>query len=156
MRCSQTSLLPLLLLLLPTPAFALCSTAELEQDFREADVIVRARSVAETRVADDELSPSFRARWGDYSPVVLYRLRVVEVFKGRPGPTINFFQQVDSGRFDVDLGKEYLIFLRYYRPYPGSGSIIRGAMYVKHTCGQTQAWAEVSRGELAAVRELSQ
>jgi hypothetical protein len=149
------SLLVVALAFMPFPAAALCSDADLPEDFREADIVARVRVVSENRVADDEPSASFVARWGDYSPVVLDRLRVVETFKGRPGPSIRFFQTIDSGRYDLELGEEYLIFLHYYRPYPGSGSIVRGAMYVKHACGQSEEWSKVSQSKLAAVRRLS-
>ena len=137
---------------LSTPAAAVCSQVSVAQGYHEADVVVRARTVAVTRVDDDEPSPAFRSQWGEYPSVVLNRLRVLEVFKGRPGPTIKFFEEIDSGRFDVDLGREYLLYFHYYRPYRGSGSVIRGAMYVRHVCGPTKPWAEVGAVELAYLR----
>jgi hypothetical protein len=107
------------------------------------------------RVADDELTPAFRARWGEYSPVTLHRVKIVEVFKGKPGPTINLFEEVSSGRYGVDLGEEYLLFFTYYRPSATRGSAARGAMYVRHTCGQTRPWSEVSSGYLSRLRALA-
>lgn len=154
MRLVGAILLICFLCLPVQPAIALCSTASLEEDYREADVVVRARVVAETRVADDESTPAFRARWGDYSPVTLHRMRVLQVFKGKPGPNINLFEEVSSGRYGVDLGEEYLLFFTYYRPFPGRGTAARGAMYVKHTCGQTKPWKEVQPAELARLRLL--
>jgi len=142
-------------LLLSAPAHAVCTTATLERDYRDADVVVHALVTAETFVADDEITPAFRARWGDYSPVTLHRLRVIEIFKGRPGPTINLFETVDSGRFGVELGADYLLFFSYHRPYRGRGSAARGAMYIRHTCGQTKRWKAVTPAEAAKVRALA-
>lgn len=134
------------------PAGALCSGASLETEYRSADLVVRARVVAETRVADDEPSAGFRARWGDYSPVLVNRLRVLEAFKGRPGPSITLFQEVTSGRFDADLGREYLLFFNYHRPHPGRGAEARGAVYVRYACGQSKLWSEVGPGVLSRLR----
>lgn len=144
-----------LLLLAAAPAQALCSGASVDREYRQADVVVRALVVAETRVTDDEPSAAFRARWGDYSPVLLHRLRVLEVFKGRPGPSVNLFQEVTSGRFPVDLDSEYLIFLNYHLPSPWRGSAARGAMYVRYACGQSKLASAVHPRDLARLQALS-
>jgi hypothetical protein len=156
MRRPWYAVVLVLLLLAAAPANAVCSGSSVDQEYREADVVVRARVIAETRATDDEPSASFRARWGDYSPVVLNRLRVLEVFKGRPGPEINFFQEVTSGRFDVDVGSEYLIFFNYHRPVPGRGSAARGAMYVRYACGQSKLWNSVEPRVFSRLRALAQ
>lgn len=143
------------LTLLPGSAWARCSGASLDREYREADLVVRARVVAETRYADDEMTPDARARWGDYSPVVLNRLRVLETFKGRPAPTLRLFQLVTSGRFDVELGQDYLIFFNHTRPYPRMGSAARGSVHVRHACGQSRLWSEVSGRDLARLRSLA-
>jgi len=140
------------LMLGAAPAGALCSGASLDREYREADLVVRALVVAETRVDDDEPSAAYRARWGDYSSMLLNRLRVREVFKGRPGPSIKFLEEVSSGRFDLDLGREYLLFLNYHRPRPGRGTEARGAVYVRYACGQSKPWSEVGPGVLSRLR----
>src|SRR5687768_14821683 len=99
----RSALVLWLVLMASAPAAALCSGAPISKEHQEADFVVRARVVAETRVTDDEPSAAHRALWGEYSPTVLNRLRVLEVFKGRPGATIAFFQEIDSGRFDLDI-----------------------------------------------------
>jgi hypothetical protein len=144
------------LLAAPTLA-AICSTASIEQAYREADVVAHVRVVAETRITDDEPSAAWQARWGEYSPVLLHRLRVKRTFKGQPGPEIRMFQEVTSGRFEVDLGGEYLLFLHYYRyrPHKGSGSIVRGAMRVKYACGPSQRWSTVKPGDLPRLNRLA-
>lgn len=154
MRIARLAALALLLLW-TAPVRALCSGSSVDREFRDADIVVRARVVAEARVWDDEPSPAYRARWGDYSPVMLHRLRVLQVFKGRPGPTINLFQEVTSGRFDLDPAGDYLLFLTYHRPFPGRGSAARGAMYVPNTCGQSKLWSTVAPAALDRLRFLS-
>lgn len=144
-----------LLALLASPARAVCSGASLEQEYREADLVVRARLVAESSVWDDEPSAASRAQWGDYYPVRLYRLRVLERFKGSPGPRIILFQEVTSGRFDIDRDKDYLLFLNYSRPSRGRPSAARGATYVRHACGQSKPASEVPARDLAGLRAMS-
>lgn len=137
------------------PAGAICSGASLEQEFREADVVVRARLVSELNVWDDEPSAAFRAQWGNFSPVVLYRLAVAETFKGRPGPRIRFFEERNSGAFYLDPDRDYLLFLTYNRPEPGRPAAARGAMYVRHACGQSKEWSEVPAEARARLRALA-
>jgi hypothetical protein len=145
----------LLLLAAAAPAGAVCSGSTVDREYREADVVVRARLVAEMRVTDDEPSPAWRARWGSYSPVMLHRLRVVQRFKGRPDPEIGLFQEVTSGRFEVDVGRDYLLFLTYHPPSPARPSAARGAMYVRFACGQSKPWDDVAPRDLGRVRALS-
>ena len=40
-----------------------------------------------------------------------YTIRVKEIFRGRPGHTVTVFSENRSGRFPVDVGGDYLIFL---------------------------------------------
>jgi hypothetical protein len=150
-------LLALLLLVLhASPAWTACSGASVDQEYREADVVVRARVLAGRRIhGGDEPSRTWRARWGEYTPVMLHRLRVSQVFKGQPGPSINLFQEVTSGRLEVDVGQDYLIFLSYIRPYRSRGSAARGAMYVRYACGQSRPWQQVTPRTHARLRALS-
>lgn len=128
---------------LMTPAQALCSRTSIEQDFRDADVVVRARIVAETQIRDDEPSAALRRHWGNSFPVRLTRLRVIELFKGRPGPRINVFQEVNSGRFDMAWDRDYLLFLTYHRSSASRPPAARGSMYVRNTCGPSALWTRV-------------
>ena len=146
----------LLLLALPvSPAFALCSGAGAVQEFREADVVVRANLVSEETAWDDEPDTEFRTRWGGGGPVVLYRLRIVEIFKGAPGPRIRFFQERNSGAFYLEPEKDYLLYLNYIPPSRGRPAAARGAMYVRYSCGGSKAWSEISPVDLAVLRRLS-
>ena len=137
------------------PAHALCSGGTLEQEYREADVVVRARMTSEINAHDDAPSASYRRQWGDGAPVVLYGLRVVEIFKGSPGPRIGLFQERNSGAFYIDIDKDYLLFLSYIRPYPGRPTAARGAMEVRYACGQSKPWPEISQPTLGALRAWS-
>ena len=114
-----------------------------------------AGPLAETHAADDELSPEFRAFWGDYSPVMLHRIRILDVLKGADRPSIGFFQEVSSGRFDVELGGEYLLFFHRHRPYSGGGSVLRDAVYVRHACGPSKPWREVTALEVVTLCVLT-
>jgi hypothetical protein len=136
-------------------AQALCSEASLTQEFKEADVVVRARLVSELNAWNDEPSAAYEARWGGSGNIVLYGLRVDEVFKGKPGPRIAFFEERNSGAFYLDIDKDYLLFLNYHRPSLDHPSKARGAMYMRYTCGQSKPWSEISTADLEAVRALS-
>ena len=138
-----------------SPSRAVCTGATVEQEFRDADVVVRARLVSEINAWADEPSAAFRARWGEGGPVVLYGLRVLEVFKGAPGPRISFFEERDSGAFYLDMDKVYLLFLNYVRPYPGRPAAARGAMHVRYACGQSKLWNAVRPRDLARLRGIS-
>ena len=150
MRC----LLTILVGFSSWPALALCSTASLDDDYRQADVVVRAIVIAETVAADDEPSVGYVRRWGNFSPVSLHRLRVVEVFKGRPGPSINVFQEVNSARFPFDLDDDLLVYLSYHQPSPSRPTAANGAMYVRYTCGQSQDWDSATAAEIGRLRAL--
>lgn len=77
------------------------------------------------------------------------------MFKGKAGRSVNLFETVDSGRFGVDLGEEYLIFLSYYPPAKFRPLAAQGATFVRHTCGQTKNWGGVSPSEVARLRAMS-
>ena len=155
MRAPAGFLAATLLLLGNAPALAVCSGASVDQEYREADVVVRAKVTSSLRLDDDEPTPAVTRRWGTNPYVTLHRLRVTEVFKGRPGPAINLFQEVTSGSFPVDLAGDYLIFLNYERPYPGRGTVAKGAMHVRYACGQSKLWSEVRPADLTRLRAIS-
>jgi hypothetical protein len=139
-------------LALASPVHALCSGASLEQEFREADLVVRARLVSEVKAWDDSPSTAFKKQWGDGGPVILYGLATIEVFKGRPGRRLDFFEEQNSGAFYLDVDRDYLLFVNYVRPYPGRPEAARGAVHVRYACGQSRPWSKVGAGQLAALR----
>lgn len=143
-----------LLLGCAVPASAICSGGTLQHEFREAEVIVRARLISEVNAWDDAPSAAYRAQWGNGGPVVLYGLKVIEVFKGQPGQRIAFFEERNSGAFYLDANGDYLLFLNYIRPYPGRPAAARGAMDVRYTCGQSKLWSDLQTRDLNALRRL--
>ena len=145
----------LLAAIIPSPAQALCSGATAAQELRETDLVVRVRLVSEVNAWTDEPSAAYRARWGTGAPVVVYVLRVEEVFNGAPGPRIRLFQERNSGAFYLDADKDYLLFLNYHRPYAARPTEARGATYVSHACGQSRPWAEVQPADLTALQAPS-
>jgi hypothetical protein len=151
----RLAFLLLLSLLAASPARAVCSGETLQREFQEADLVVRARIVSELNVWDDEPSAAYRARWGDGARVVLYGLRASEVFKGAPGPRINFFEERNSGAFYLDIDRDYLLFLNYLRPSKDRPAAARGALHMRYACGQSKLWNQVPARDLAILRSLS-
>lgn len=137
-----------------SPAYALCTTASIEQDYLQADIVVRAVATAETTVADDEPNAEFKNSWGEYSPVRLNKLRVIEIFKGKSEQSANLFQTLDSGRFDVELGNEYLLFMSYYPISSTTPTVARGSTFIRHPCGQSKLWKALSSNELILLKAL--
>ena len=58
--------------------------------------IIRARSIPETKSSYEGTR---------------YSIRVGEIFRGRPRRTIAVFSENTSGRFPMEIGVEYLVFL---------------------------------------------
>lgn len=143
-----------LICLVTSPAYGLCTTATTEQDHRQADIVVRAVVTAETTATDDEPNAEFENSWGEYSPTRLSKLRVLEIFKGKPGQSVKLFQTLDSGRFDAQLGKEYLFFISYYPITHTIPSVARGATFIRHACGQSKLWNAVSSTEVTFLEAL--
>jgi hypothetical protein len=137
------------------PVLALCGGGTVAQEFREASVVVRARLVAETSAWDDEPSREFTARWGDEGLVSLYRLKVLQAFKGAPPPRVNIYMPHDSAAFYIDPDKDYLLFLNAIPPFRGRPGAAAGAYTVKYACGQSKPWAQVTPSALDQLRRIS-
>ena len=137
-----------------SPVYALCTTAATDQDYRQADIVVRALVTAETTATDDEPNAEFKNSWGEYSPARLSKLRVLEIFKGKPGQSVKLFQTLGSGRFDAQQGKEYLFFISDYPITHTTPSVARGATFVRRACGQSKLWKAVSSTELTVLEAL--
>ncbi len=92
----------------------------------------------------------------------LYRLKVVQSFKGNLPQRFTFFTMRNSGGFYMD-GKggapdpdgDYLLFLTP-RPWPRTDPpAAKGALWVNYNCGQSKPWSQVTRKEVAQLRALS-
>ncbi|MXO60372.1 hypothetical protein GRI89_12565 [Altererythrobacter salegens] len=141
---------------MPTPAHALCvhngilyAKTTLGQEFREARWVVRARVLSSTSWEDSETNGT------------VYRLQVVERFKGKLPGQFAFSTERNSGGFyldndsgGTDVGGEYLLFL-VPNPRSASGpSLVRNSYWVNYSCGQSRRWSAVAsadRTELAAL-----
>ena len=131
-------------LLVAAPAAALCSGDTFEREWADAELVVRARLLDEQLIfRDGPLPASFREYWGEDLPVMLYRLELDGIYKGQARSTELLFQVWYSGRFVMDQGKDYLLFLNRYPARDGQPTAERGTVYVRNACGQSKPWAEL-------------
>ena len=145
-----------LLALAGAPAAALCSGDTFEREYAQADLLVRARLDSEQLINHDEPIPAAqRGRLGDDFPVMIYRLKIDGVYKGRAAPTETLFQVWHSGRFPIDQGRDYLLFLSRYPKRAGLPSATQGATYVRHACGQSKPWVELDGATRAKLGRLA-
>lgn len=144
------------LMAIPGSAQALCihngelyAKTTLDQEFREARWVVRARVLSARNWEDSEANGT------------LYRLQVVDSFKGELPEQFAFSTERNSGGFYLDndsgapdVSAEYLLFL-VPNPRDASGPpAVRGSLWVNYSCGQSRRWSAVAaddRSELAAL-----
>jgi hypothetical protein len=155
MRISFSIVAALLTAMISSPAMALCSGASVQREYREADLVIRARLVSQVDTWNDEPDAAYMKRWGGSGLVTRYGLRPLEVFKGLPGKTVIFFEEHDSGAFYVDIDKDYLLFLNYYKPTRKTPEAARGAVYVGYACGQSKPWNDVKPTDLATLKRTA-
>jgi hypothetical protein len=140
------------------PAHALCiyhgidsAKTSVAQEFRDARWVVRAHVVsADYHWSDEDES------W------TLYRLKVVQSFKGRLSQRFTFFTERNSGGFYLDgeggvpdLDGDYLLFLTA-RPWPRTvPPAAKGALWVNYNCGQSKPWSQVTEKQAVQLRALS-
>ena len=140
------------------PAHALCiyhgvdnAKTSIEQEFRDAQWVVRAHVVsAEYHWSDEDGS------W------TLYRLKIVQSFKGNLPQRFTFFTERNSGGFYMDgeggvpdLDGDYLLFLTP-RPSPRTDPpAAKGALWINYNCGQSKAWSNVTQTQAARLRALA-
>ncbi|HEV2748469.1 MAG TPA: hypothetical protein VGW34_14380 [Allosphingosinicella sp.] len=148
-----------LLLVIAAPARALCiyegvdhARTTIEQEFADSRWVVRARVVSriDHRRENDE-------------PWTLYRLQIVQAFKGSPPPRITYFTLRNSGGFYLDrpwfgrdsrsdVGTEWLLFLN---PYTLNYPAAEGATEVNYNCGQSKRWEEATLLERQRLQQLA-
>lgn len=155
------SLLVPLVLLTATPAPAvLClyngelyARTTVEQEFADSAWVGRVRVLSSRNNW-----PANDPNW-DGDPWTLYRVEVVETFKGTHAQTLSVFTRRDSGGFYMDgqgaaadVGGEYLLFLNQNQAYVSAEA--RGAMIVNYSCGQSGPWREVSAADRRTLARL--
>lgn len=126
------------------------------------------RTTIAEEFADSTWVARARVRSGEYHPDdggqswSLYRLEVLETFKGAPPREIIFFTERNSGGFYLDshgatpdVGGDYLLFLNPTPPHLRRPHEPRGAAFVNYACGQSGRWDEVSAADRAALARLA-
>lgn len=138
-----------------TPAAALCSGDTFDREYAGADLVVRARLVSERLIHHDEPIPAaLRRRFGADFPVMIYGLGVRGIYKGHAARTETLFQVWHSGRFPMDQGADYLLFLTRHPEGADMPDASQGAYYVRHACGQSKAWQELDQGTRSLLSRL--
>jgi hypothetical protein len=144
------------MLILPGPAFALCSyrgelyaQTTLDQEYHDAPFVVRARVLS----ASDWQGAEERG--------TVYQLEVIQYFKGSLPQMFLFSTERNSGGFYLDrgtkpdIGGEYLLFLTH-GPWTTSKPAPRAsAVEINYSCGQSRRWDEVSQHDRTRLADLS-
>jgi hypothetical protein len=125
------------IVVLSTLATAVCVEGHIPLEKEYA----RSKYVATVRVISSTSEPD--AADGYYLNGVNYRLQRLETLKGLPPETFTVFNENTSGRFDMDRGASYLVFV--YREH--------GRLRIDN-CGNSGR-LESSSEVLATVRRLS-
>ena len=122
----------------------------LDQEFRDARWVVRARVVSGLSFWSDESESWTR-----------YRLEVVHSYKGTIPRRFDFFTERNSGGFYLDaegstpdIGGEYLLFL-VSLPHRAGPPEARRALWVNYNCGQSRSWREVTSAQRRRLQLLS-
>jgi len=109
----------------------------LEQEFREARWVVRAKVISATDWSDNGVHGT------------LYRLEVITAFKGSMSHKFLFSTERNSGGFYLDrgskpdIGGEYLLFLVPNPTHAAGPQSVRSALWVNYACGQSRSWRDV-------------
>ena len=118
-----------------------------------------AKWVAKVRVLSGQY------HWSDVEDSwAVYRLEVIESYKGKPPSIVRFFTYRNSGGFyfdrkglipsEADVGSEYLLFFNPNPRSAGEPSIVKGTVWVNYPCGQSKRWSEVTQKDRAALTAL--
>ena len=101
---ATTALLIIVLVNVPSrAALAVCLNGHpsVEQEYRQSGLVFVGRVTAATAVAETK----------SFYEGTRYTIRVDEVFRGRRRRTITVFSENSSGRFPMEIGVAYLVFL---------------------------------------------
>ncbi len=84
-------------------AFAVCffGHPSLEQEYQNSTMIFVGR------VTSEEFTPESK----NYLDGTTYSVQVEEVLRGSPGKTVKLFSENSSGRFPMEVGAAYLVFV---------------------------------------------
>lgn len=82
-----------------------------EQEYQQSDLVFVGRVTAAKAVP--EAKP--------FDEGTRYKIQVKKTFRGRPGHTLTVFSENSSGRFPMNIGVDYLVFLSPSRVLKNSG-----------------------------------
>jgi len=121
------------------------------QEFADSRWVVRARVTAQTDSWAD-------ARIDDEAPWTLYRVEILEAFKGNPPAAMKVFTMRDSGGFyleprpgEPDHYVDYLLFPIPKPHYLGDPAEAAGTAIVNYSCGMSKPWNELTSEDIAAL-----
>jgi hypothetical protein len=124
----------------------LYAKTSIEQEFSNAALVIRGGVI---RLSDIQISGP------DEEFGIRYEIHPLRSFKGRPPSIMYLFTRQDSGGFYLDVGSEYLLFLRPISPDEWAPEAL-GAVVVNYNCGQSRLWAAVSASDRRLLSHLSE
>ena len=130
------------------------------EEYADSGWVVRVRVISAVDGAVERGKPDAGMEW------TLYRLRVLDRFKGSPPTEIRFFTGRNSGGFYMDrpwvllpkghdIGGEYLLFLNPIGRHPDIARAAVGAVFVNYSCGQSKSWPQVPQPSRQLLRKLA-
>lgn len=127
------------------------------EEFSRARYVVTVRVISETWLGEDgakkALKPPFQngasRPWG-FDPYLgaYYRVKIISVFKGRPSTTLRVFSENSTGRFILNVGADYLLFVT------NETFDVIGSQFTVDTCGNS-ASLDKAQVTLSQVRRLA-
>jgi hypothetical protein len=136
MRGSTAFLITALTIIPARDTLAVCLNGHpsVEQEFRRSSLVFVGRVTAATAVPETK----------SFYEGTRYTVMVKEVFRGRPRRTLTVFSENSSGRFPMDVGVDYLVFL----------SVRGGEPAMVDTCGNSGPVTETAAA-IETVKQLS-
>ena len=134
---TTTALLIILLVNVPSrAALAVCLNGRpsVEQEYRQSGLVFVGRVTAATAVAETK----------SFYEGTRYTIQVDQVFRGQHRRTITVFSENSSGRFPMEIGVAYLVFL----------SIRTGESAMVDSCGNSGPVSETAQS-IDTVKRLS-
>jgi hypothetical protein len=92
----------LTLVVVPVAAVCLNGFPSVEDEYNKCDMVFIGHVVSEQPEPEDPPR---------YLEGTTYTVRVDEVLRGKPSPTLRLFSENSSGRFPMEVGGKYLLFL---------------------------------------------
>ena len=136
MRISAALMIIVLGIVPSRPALAVCLNGHpsVEQEYQQSDLVFVGRVTAANEVP--ETKPFYEG--------TRYTIQVKKIFRGLPGHTLTVFSENSSGRFPMNIGADYLVFLS---PRAGEPAMV-------DSCGNSGRVADAALA-ISTVRQLS-